>query len=65
MGNRICKIIGMALLFVMLMFCCSCTRIKCFTEQQSCKWDCPETIGLKQACEQKCNVFYDVCRSKE
>jgi hypothetical protein len=38
--------------------------VKCKTEQVSCKWECPETVGLKQACEQKCNFLYDVCKNK-
>jgi hypothetical protein len=65
MRNSIFKIIGIVLLLVMSMLCCSCTAIKCVTEKQSCKWDCPSTIGLSQACEQKCNILYDVCRNKE
>jgi hypothetical protein len=65
MRNSIFKIIGIVLLLVMSMLCCSCTTIKCVTEKQSCKWDCPETIGLHQACEQKCNISYDICRTKE
>ena len=65
MHNIIFKIMGIVLLLVMSMLCCSCTTIKCVTEKQSCKWDCPETIGLHQACEQKCNISYDICRTKE
>jgi len=65
MHNSIFKIIGIVLLLVMSMLCCSCITIKCVTEKQSCKWDCPETIGLNQACEQKCNILYDICRNKE
>ena len=64
MRNSIFKIIGIVLLLVMLMLCCSCTHIKCVAEKQSCKWDCPETIGLNQACGQKCNILYDICRNK-
>ncbi len=65
MRNSIFKIMGIVLLLVMSMLCCSCTAIKCVTEKQSCKWDCPSTVILSQACEQKCNILYDVCRNKE
>ena len=65
MHNSIFKIIGIVLLLVIPMLCCSCATIKCVTEKQSCKWDCPSTIGLSQACEQKCNILYDFWRNKE
>ena len=65
MRKSIFKIIGIVLLLVMSMLCCSCANIKCVAEKQTCKWDCPETIGLHQVCEQKCNISYDICRTKE
>lgn len=64
MKRNFLKALAMAMVLALLMLCCSCTRIKCKAEQISCEWDCPETIGLKQACEQKCNLLYDVCRNK-
>jgi len=64
MNGRVFKIIGIVLLSATLMLCASCTSVKCEAEKLSCKWDCPETIGLKQVCEQKCNLQYDLCRNK-
>lgn len=58
------KIYLMVAITVILFMCSSCSQLKCKAEQLSCRWDCPETIGLKQACEQKCNFLYDVCKSK-
>lgn len=58
------KIYLMVAIGVILCMCSSCAQLKCKVEQLSCRWDCPETIGLKQACEQKCNFLYDVCKSK-
>ncbi len=53
-------------LFTMLVMCClSCTEAKCKIDQTVCHYDCPSTIGVKQACEQKCNLLYDICRSQE
>ena len=57
--------IRIIILFLLVMLCQSCTGIKCEVQRQSCKWDCPETIGLKQACEQACNISYDICRMKK
>ena len=53
------------LLFVMSILCQSCTHAKCLIDKQVCNFDCPSTIGLKQTCEQKCNLLYDICRNKE
>lgn len=64
MKRTILKVLAISMVSVLFMFCCSCTQIKCKADQISCEWDCPETIGLKQACEQKCNFLYDVCRKK-
>jgi hypothetical protein len=58
------KIIILVMLSALLMTCCCCTEVRCKTEQLSCRLDCPETIGLKQACRQKCNFLYDVCKNK-
>ncbi len=65
MRRTISKMIGMALLAVMVMLCISCTTSKCMVERTQCKFDCPSTVGLKEVCEQKCNVMYDLCRNKE
>ncbi|MEE9914074.1 MAG: hypothetical protein K4571_20365 [Deltaproteobacteria bacterium] len=65
MCKNIFRVMGMMLLLAMCMLSVSCTGVKCAIDKQSCKWDCPETIGLSQACEQKCNVLYDICRSKK
>ena len=65
MRNSIFKVTGIVLLLVMSMLCCSCAGMKCAVDQQSCKWDCPETIVLHQACEQKCNISYDICKAKD
>ncbi len=63
-NKRIFTIIGMMLIFVMSILCQSCTDAKCMIEKQKCKFDCPSTIGMKEACEQKCNFLYDMCRNK-
>ena len=42
----------------------SCEKAKCEVERQSCLSDCPKTVLLKQACEQKCNISYDICVEK-
>jgi hypothetical protein len=64
MNGRVFKIIGIVLLSATLMLCASCTSVKCEAEKLLCKWDCPETVGLKQVCEQKCNLLYDICKNK-
>ncbi len=61
--KNIFKWSGFVLVLVCAVFCISCAQVKCKAEQISCKWDCPETVGLKQACEQKCNFMYDVCKN--
>jgi hypothetical protein len=48
-------------LLVMLILCQSCTAVKCETQRQSCIWDCPKTIAVKQVCEQACNISHDIC----
>jgi len=65
MHNNIFKIIGITMLLVMSMLCQSCASAKCMVDKQVCNFDCPSTVGLKQACEQKCNLLYDICRNKE
>jgi len=65
MHNSIFKIIGIILLLVMSMLCQSCTDAKCMVDKQVCKFNCPSTIGLSQACEQKCNLLYDICRNQK
>ena len=65
MNKRIFTIIGVMLFLVMSMLCQSCANTKCMIDKQVCNFDCPSTVGLKQACEQKCNLLYDVCRNKE
>lgn len=65
MFHGISKITGMALLAFMLISCLSCTTSKCAADKIKCKFDCPSTVGIKEVCEQKCNVLYDVCRNKE
>jgi len=65
MPNSIIRGTGIILLSITAFLCQSCVTLKCATERQSCKWDCPETVVIKQACEQKCNISYDICRSKE
>jgi hypothetical protein len=64
MNDRIVKNVSTILLSATLMLCVSCTSVKCEADKLSCKWDCPETIGLKQVCEQKCNLQYDLCKNK-
>ncbi len=64
MNGRVVKIISIILLSATLILCASCTSVKCQSEKLLCKWDCPETIGLKQVCEQKCNLQYDICKNK-
>jgi len=64
MNGRVVKIIEIVFLSAALMLCASCTNVKCEAEKFLCKWDCPETIGLKQVCEQKCNLQYDLCKNK-
>jgi hypothetical protein len=54
---------GMLLLLTSILLQ-SCTDVKCEAERQLCKWDCPKTIGISQACEQKCNFSYDLCRRR-
>jgi hypothetical protein len=65
MNKSIFTIIGIMLFLGMSMLCQSCASAKCMVDKQTCNFDCPSTIGLKQACEQKCNILYDVCRNKE
>ena len=65
MNKRIFTIIGVMLFLVMSMLCQSCANTKCMIDKQTCKFDCPSTVGLKQACEQKCNLLYDICKNKE
>lgn len=62
--KRILTVMGVMLFFVMSMLCQSCTDAKCMVDKQVCKYKCPSTIGMKEACEQKCNFIYDVCRNK-
>lgn len=64
MRRRVFALIGMLLLLVMSLLSTSCTEGKCMVDRQLCNWDCPSTIGMKQACEQKCNLLYDLCRNK-
>jgi hypothetical protein len=65
MNKRIFTIIGVMLFLVMSMLCQSCANTKCMIDKQVCNFDCPSTVGLKQACEQKCNLLYDICKNKE
>jgi hypothetical protein len=65
MRDNITKIIGMVLLIVMSMLCQSCESALCEAERQKCLLDCPKTMIIKQACEQKCNVQYDICKNKK
>lgn len=65
LNKRIFKITGIMLFFVMSVLCQSCTDAKCMVDKQVCKFNCPSTIGMKQACEEKCNILYDICRSKK
>jgi hypothetical protein len=65
MNKRMFKVVGVMLFLVVSMLCQSCTNAKCMIDKQVCKYDCPSTMGMKQACEQKCNLLYDVCRNKE
>ena len=65
MKKKITAIAGMTLVFIVTIFCQSCTDAKCLVEKQKCRFDCPSTVGVKQACEQKCNFMYDLCRSKK
>lgn len=65
MRHHIFKIAAIILLMAMSMLCLSCTEIKCTAEKQKCKFDCPSTVGMKQVCEEKCNVLYDICRNKK
>jgi hypothetical protein len=64
MNKRIFTIMGIMLFLVMSVFCQSCSDAKCMIDKQKCKFDCPSTIGMKEACEQKCNFLYDMCRNK-
>jgi hypothetical protein len=64
MRDSIMRTIVISFLLVVFMLCQSCTAIKCETQRQSCKWDCPTTIAIKQVCEQACNVSYDLCKRK-
>ncbi len=64
MNGKVVKIIEIVFLSAALMLCVSCTNVKCEAEKFLCKWDCPETMGLKQVCEQKCNLQYDLCKNK-
>jgi hypothetical protein len=63
-NKRIFKVVGVMLFLVMSMLCLSCSNAKCMIDKQKCKFDCPSTIGMKEACEQKCNILYDICRNK-
>ncbi|HNQ64631.1 MAG TPA: hypothetical protein PK004_02125 [Smithella sp.] len=65
MHYRICKTVTIVLFTMLAMFCLSCTEAKCKIDQTVCNYDCPSTIGVKQACEQKCNLLYDICRSQK
>ena len=65
MNKNIFKIVGVMLFLVLSMLCLSCAGAKCMIDKQVCKFDCPSTVGLEQACEQKCNLLYDICRNKE
>jgi len=65
MRKYINNALGVLLLFAALVLCQSCTYAKCEAERFFCKLDCPETVGLKQACEQTCNIKYDICRRVE
>ena len=62
MRKGICKVIAIALLLAISILSQSCTYAKCLADKTICTFDCPSTIGLKQACEQKCNLLYDICR---
>ena len=62
MRKFICKVIAIALLLAISILSQSCTDAKCLADKTKCTFDCPSTIGLKQACEQKCNLLYDICR---
>jgi hypothetical protein len=64
MRKNIFKIAGIIMLLAMSMLCQSCTSAKCMVDKQKCKFDCPSTVGMKQACEEKCNILYDICRNK-
>jgi hypothetical protein len=65
MNKGMFKVVGVMLFLVVSLLCQSCTNAKCMIDKQVCKYDCPSTMGMKQACEQKCNLLYDVCRNKE
>ena len=64
MRYRLSVLMGMIILLVMSVLCQSCTDAKCMIDKQVCTFDCPSTIGIKQACEQNCNLLYDLCRKK-
>ncbi|PKN53296.1 MAG: hypothetical protein CVU55_01360 [Deltaproteobacteria bacterium HGW-Deltaproteobacteria-13] len=65
MRHGVCKVMGMVLLAAMAILCQSCTDAKCKLDQTKCTFNCPSTIGMKQACEQKCNLLYDICRNQK
>lgn len=64
MHHQIFKVIGIVFLVFISMLCQSCTETKCLADRMKCKFDCPSTVGMKEACEQKCNFLYDMCRNK-
>jgi len=65
MLHEIRKAVLIALLTALSILCLSCTQAKCKIDQTMCTFDCPSTVGLKQACEQKCNLLYDICKSQK
>lgn len=62
--RRVIALLKVMVVLLMSIFALSCTDAKCLVDRQLCQWDCPSTIGMKQACEQKCNLLYDLCRNK-
>ena len=65
MRQGICKTIEMVLLVAMTILCQACTDAKCIVDKTICSFDCPSTVGMKQVCEQKCNLLYDICRNQK
>lgn len=65
MRCKILKAMGILLCIAMSMICQSCSEAECMIDRMKCKFDCPSTIGMKEACEQKCNFLYDLCRSRK
>jgi hypothetical protein len=65
--NKKSVLIVVVLLLVVtaVTFISGCSALDpCVRQRDQCYNDCPTVVGLKQVCQEKCNIEYDQCKGK-